>query len=180
MVEDDSIDSGIDGDAAREPSQKEPAALRARLLEQVDAVVTAEGYELVDLQLASDRGGAIVRLFVDTVPPSDAARGVSIEDCTHVSRRVGAALDADDPMPGEYRLEVSSPGLFRPLTKPEHFERALGERVKVKTFERLGDRKVFIGTLTSADEERLVVAVDGTDFEVPLASIAKANLEPLI
>jgi ribosome maturation factor RimP len=146
----------------------------------VEPVVEREGYELVDLELATDRAGAIVRLYVDTVPPSDASRGVSIEDCTHVSRRVGEVLDEADPIEGGYRLEVSSPGLFRPLTKPEHFERALGARVKVKTREKLGGRRVFVGQLRRRAGDRLQVDVDGQDFEVPIAQVAKANLEPLL
>lgn len=151
-----------------------------RLWSIVEPVVEREGYELVELELSSDRQGAIVRLYVDTIPPSDATRGVTIEDCTHVSRRVGEALDASEPVEGEYRLEVSSPGLFRPLTKPEHFERALGERVRVKTHEKLDGRRVFIGLLRRRAEDRLAVDVDGAVLEVPLAQVARANLEPLL
>lgn len=146
----------------------------------VDPIVVDEGYELVDVELASDRGGTIVRLYVDTIPPSDPSRGVSIEDCTHVSRTVGPLLDEADPMPGEYRLEVSSPGLFRPLTKREHFERAVGARVRVKTHDKLDGRRVFVGNLRSQTESGLRVEVDGEEYDVPLASIAKANLDPLL
>lgn len=151
-----------------------------RLWSIAEPVVEREGYELIDLELANDRSGAIVRLYVDTIPPSDASRGVTIDDCTHVSRRVGAVLDEVDPIQGEYRLEVSSPGLFRPLTKPEHFERALGSRVKVKTYEKLDGRRVFIGELRARAEDRLRVSVDGRELEVPLAQVARANLEPLL
>lgn len=147
----------------------------------IEPVVETEGYELVELELVSDAGGAIVRLYVDTVPPSTEARGVSIEDCTRVSRRVSELLDETEVVPGgEYRLEVSSPGVFRPLTKPEHFERSIGARVRVKTHEKVGGRRVFVGTLHELSPDRLVVEVDGTPFEVPRATVAKANLEPVL
>jgi ribosome maturation factor RimP len=92
---------------------------------------------------------------------------------------VSDVLDVEDVVPGEYNLEVSSPGLFRPLTKAAHFERAVGERIKVKTYEKQDGRRVFTGILEARDEDRLVVRVDdGQTFEIPLGSVAKANLEP--
>ncbi|MEO1232110.1 MAG: ribosome maturation factor RimP [Myxococcota bacterium] len=156
------------------------AETRDALRALIEPVVTQAGYELVELEMASDRGQAIVRLYVDTVPPSDEAHGVSIEHCTHVSRRVSEKLDETDPIAGEYRLEVSSPGIFRPLTKPEHFERALGARVRVKTHGKLDGRRVFVGQLHEASPDRLAVDVDGQHFEIPTAEVARANLEPLL
>lgn len=165
-----------EGPSAAGPSGR---ALIEALHGIADPVVTREGYELVDLELASDRAGPIVRLYIDTVPPGDETRGVSIDDCSHVSRRVGEALDARDPVAGEYRLEVSSPGIFRPLTKPEHYDRAVGSRVKVRTHEKLDGRRVFIGTLRGRTEQVLELEVDGRPYEVPLSEVSRANLEPL-
>ena len=154
--------------------------LNQRIYGLLSPIVEAEGYELISAELVSDRGRAVLRAYIDTVPPSDERRGVSIDDCTHISRLLGDVLDIEDIIKGEYHLEVSSPGIFRPLTKPEHFVRAEGQRVRVKTFAKLDGRKVFVGQLKQYAEDRLLIDVDGSIFEVPTAEIAKANLEPLL
>lgn len=147
----------------------------------ISAVVSREGFELIELELTNDRGHSIVRLYIDTIPPGTKERGVTVDHCSYVSRLVGDLLDADaDLIDGEYNLEVSSPGLFRPLTKPEHFERSLGERVKLKTYEKLDGRKVFTGILKGYAKESATVTleVDGKEYAVELERVAKANLEP--
>ena len=155
------------------------ARIRDAVRGLVEKLLEREGYELLETEYVMDRGRPILRLYVDTIPPSTEGRGVSVEDCTHVSRWVSDVLDVEDVVPGEYNLEVSSPGLFRPLTKAAHFERAVGERIKVKTYEKQDGRRVFTGILEARDEDRLVVRVDdGQTFEIPLGSVAKANLEP--
>lgn len=154
-------------------------AIEDRVRTVIDGVVSSEGYELVDLDFVTERGRPILRLFIDTVPPSTPERGVGVEDCTHVSRVVGDILDVEDVVPGEYNLEVSSPGMFRPLTKPEHYDRVIGERVKVKTFDKHYDRRVFVGTLEAHADGKITVEVDGQAFELAIAEVAKANLEPL-
>jgi len=153
--------------------------VRKAVADLVDPVVAAEGYELVDVEWVMARGGPIVRLFIDTVPPGTPERGVTVEDCTHVSRIVSDVLDVEDVVPGGYTLEVSSPGMFRPLTKPEHFRRSLGERIKVKTYEKIEGRKTFTGRLDAREDNQVTVTVDdGTVFRIPATAIAKANLEP--
>lgn len=145
----------------------------------VDKLLEREGYELLETEYVMDRGRPVLRLYIDTIPPSSPERGVTVEDCTHVSRMVSDVLDVEDVVPGNYNLEVSSPGIYRPLTKGEHFERALGERIKVKTYEKLDGRRQFTGTLQSRQEDRLVVQLDdGKTCEIPLQAVAKANLEP--
>ncbi len=143
-----------------------------------EPVATREGYELVEVEYVMDRGRPVVRLYIDTIPPGDDQRGVTVDDCAVISRRVGEALDAEDPVAGEYSLEVSSPGLYRPLTKVAHYQRVLGQRVKVKTYEKLEGRKVFTGELLDANEERITVKVDGVSYPIALEDVAKANLEP--
>lgn len=153
--------------------------VRQAVIELVDPLVALEGFELVDVEFIVARGKPILRLFIDTVPPGTPERGVSVEDCSQVSRLVSDVLDVEDVVPGEYTLEVSSPGLFRPLTKPEHYARSLGERIKVKTYEKIEGRKTFTGRLDERDEQGVVVTVDdGTRFHIPVVAIAKANLEP--
>jgi ribosome maturation factor RimP len=83
-------------------------------------------------------------------------------------------------MGGDYHLEVSSPGLFRPLTKAAHYDRAIGARVKIKTFEKKDNRRVYTGILKAHAEGQLTVEVDGAEFLIPLDDVAKANLEPLL
>jgi len=145
-----------------------------------DPVLAHEGYELLDVELVSERGRAILRLYIDSIPPSTKERGIGVEDCATVSRVVGDLLDVEDAIDGNYTLEVSSPGLFRPLTKPEHWDRHVGERVKVKTFAKHHDRKVFIGILKGREGGSITVDVDGTLFALELVNVAKANLEPLL
>ena len=147
-------------------------------MQLADPVVAAEGYELVDVELVPGRGDAILRITIDTIPPGTKERGVGIDDCTRGSRVVSDLLDVEEAMPGAYRLEVSSPGLFRPLTKPQHFDNVLGDSIKVKTYEKRENRRVFTGTLTRRDGEEIVVEVDGTEYALPLEAVAKANLEP--
>jgi ribosome maturation factor RimP len=159
---------------------KDNKARLDRVRDLVGRVVAREGFELVDVELVSDRGRAILRLYIDTVPPGTKERGVTVDHCSHVSRVVGDLLDVEDVIDGEYSLEVSSPGLFRPLTKPEHYERALGERIKVKTFEKLDGRKVFVGVLRRHEKGLLTIDVDGSEFNVPVDRVAKANLEPVL
>lgn len=146
----------------------------------IDGVIAREGFELLDVQMVAEPGRAILRLFIDTVPPGDKERGIGVDDCATVSRVVGDLLDVEDAIEGEYHLEVSSPGIFRPLTKPEHFERSIGERVKVRTYEKIEGRKVFIGSLKKVDESELTIEIDGKPFSIAAASVAKANLEPLL
>ena len=156
-------------------SNKETAAQVMALAEQV---VQADGYELVEVDIVPGRPDAILRLTIDTIPPGTAEHAVGVADCSKVSRVVSDLLDVEDVMPGTYRLEVSSPGLFRPLTKPQHFDVVVGERVKVKTYEKRDNRRVFTGTLTGRNGDVIHVDVDGTDYALPLEAVAKANLEP--
>lgn len=155
-----------------EHSPKQSIEERVRAL--VDPLVAGEGMELVDLEYAREREGWVLRLFIDK------AGGVGLEDCTQVTRAVEPALDVEDPIPHEYNLEVSSPGLNRPLKKPQHFEQAKGKKVKVKTFGPVGEppRKNFSGVLQALDGDVVVVEVEGAgSFRIPLKDIAKANLE---
>jgi len=141
----------------------------ARLLEPT---VERLGYELMDLELKLHGRGGVVRLFIDHPD------GVSLEDCEKVSHAVSALLDVEDPLPGQYNLEVSSPGLDRKLTKPEHFQRFTGETVKVQMRFPIAGRRRFRGTLVSSDEENIVVDVDGEPHTLPMATIDTARLVP--
>lgn len=134
-----------------------------------------EGLELIDVELGG-AGRQTLRLYIDR------AGGVSLDDCTAVSRAVSAALDVEDPISGAYDLEVSSPGLDRPLRTPEHFEKFKGSKVRVKTFGPVPEcenRKTFVGTLQGYSGGNVMVEVDGKVFAVPHAQVSKANIEPV-
>ncbi|MGF1509252.1 MAG: ribosome maturation factor RimP [Myxococcota bacterium] len=155
------------------------AATRKRIIELVEPVLSSDQYELVEVDVVVERGQFVVRLFIDTVPPGTPEKGVSVDDCRRVSKVVGDLLDVEDVVSGKYNLEVSSPGLFRPLTKSAHFERSIGQRVKVKTYEKRDGRRVYTGVLEEMKHTCITVQVDdGQRFDINLSEIAKANLEP--
>jgi len=130
------------------------------------------GYELTDLEARLGGKSGVLRVFIDQ------PNGITLDDCEKVSRAVSALLDVEDPLPGHYKLEVSSPGLDRKLTKVEHFQRFAGETVKVQTRFPIEGRKRFRGTLVSSDHENIVVDVDGEPHSLPMATIDTARLVP--
>ncbi|MEM1023291.1 MAG: ribosome maturation factor RimP [Myxococcota bacterium] len=155
--------------------------IRERVTELVEPVLEAERYELIDAEWVGEGRGTVLRLYIDSIPPGTKEQGVSVDDCQRVSRVVGDLLDVEDAIPGAYRLEVSSPGLFRPLTKAHHFSRELGSRIKVKTFEKKDGRRTYTGLLEGFEDERLTLSLeDGQRFTIQLSEVAKANLEPLL
>ena len=141
----------------------------AKLLEPT---VERLGYELADLEVRLGSKGGLVRVFIDK------PEGIDLEDCEKVSLAVSAVLDVEDPVPGNYNLEVSSPGLDRKLTKVEHFQRFEGEIVKVQMRFPIEGRRRFRGTLVSSDDENIVVEVDGESHSLPLKTIDTARLVP--
>ena len=141
----------------------------AKLLEPT---VERLGYELADLEVRLGSKGGLVRVFIDK------PEGIDLDDCEKVSLAVSALLDVEDPVPGNYSLEVSSPGLDRKLTKVEHFQRFEGETVKVQMRFPIEGRRRFRGTLVSSDDENIVVEVDGESHSLPLKMIDTARLVP--
>lgn len=147
---------------------------KARVL--CEPLVASEGLELLDLEFLREPSGWVLRLFIDKPGGT-----VGVDECALASRAVDKALDVEDFIPHEYALEVSSPGLNRPLKKIEHFQQAVGQKVKLKTYAPLFEppRKNFVGTLTSVLPQAVVVEVEGAGpFTVPFKDIAKAHLEP--
>jgi ribosome maturation factor RimP len=140
-----------------------------RLLEPT---VERLGYELADLELRLSGRDSVVRVFIDK------PQGVGLEDCEAVSRQVSAVLDVEDPVPGHYVLEVSSPGLDRKLTKPAHYRRYVGDDVRVQLRVPLEGRKKFRGKLLAASEDTIQIEVDGQVHELPIATIDTARLVP--
>jgi ribosome maturation factor RimP len=130
------------------------------------------GYELTDLDVRLSGKGGLLRLTIDKPD------GIDLDDCEKVSHAVSALLDVEDPVPGNYNLEVSSPGLDRKLTKIEHFQRFEGETLKVSMRFPIAGRRRFRGKLLSSNEENIVVEVDGESHSLPLAMLDTARLVP--
>lgn len=130
------------------------------------------GYEMTDIEAKLGGKNGVIRVFIDHDD------GIGIEDCEKVSRAVSALLDVEDPVPGHYDLEVSSPGFNRKLTKVQHFQRFTGEIVKVEMRFPIEGRKRFRGKLLSTDDENIVVDVDGVSHSLPMATIDTARLVP--
>jgi len=145
---------------------------RDELAKLLEPTVERLGYELSDLEAKTGGPNGYVRLFIDK------ADGIGLDDCETVSRAVSALLDVEDPLPGQYNLEVSSPGADRKLTKFAHFVRFAGETVKVQMRFPIEGRRRFRGKLQSADERNIVVEVDGESHTLPIANIDYARLAP--
>ncbi|MFP4154325.1 MAG: ribosome maturation factor RimP [Guyparkeria sp.] len=145
-----------------------------RIPEQIEAmlapVVEGLGYEWVGAEF---RGGAdgMLRVFID-----QPGKGIGIEDCERVSLAISGVLDVEDPFPGQYVLEVSSPGLDRPLFRPEHFERFSGETARVRLLRPIERRKKLQGVIRAVDEDAVTLEVDGELVSLHFADIDKANL----
>ena len=146
-----------------------------KLLEEVRQVVEpilqSQGFELVDLEYQREPQGWVLRIYLDR------EGGVTLDDCAEVSGEIGAILEVKELIPNPYVLEVSSPGLTRPLKKPEDFNKYRNRLVKIKLFEPLEGRKNFKGTLLSLEGEKVCMEIEGRVYELPLQGIAKANLE---
>lgn len=138
----------------------------------VEPVVTGLGYELVGVEFGGGRGNGILRVYID------APRGVDVDDCAAVSERLSAALDVDDPIPDAYTLEVSSPGVNRPLFAPADFRRFAGQRafVRIAAGAIPEGRKRFKGVLGGLEEAAILIEVDGETWRLPLDAVEEAHL----
>jgi len=134
------------------------------------------GFDLIEVQFGREHSGTVLRLFIDTSEGSGGS--VTHEDCERVSRDVSAALDVADNIPHAYQLEVSSPGLDRPLRRERDFARFVGESARIRLNDGVEGRRNFSGTLRSAKNGRVEIACDGRSHEFPIDDIARANLIP--
>ncbi|MDR0966390.1 MAG: ribosome maturation factor RimP [Myxococcales bacterium] len=144
-------------------------------------ILENEGYELIDVEFVREGSRHVLRLFIDKLGGSTPGNGVGIDDCERASLAVDSAIEVAEIISHEYALEVSSPGIERPLTRPAHFERAIGQRVHVRLFRPLftPPRKAFTGTLVGFTDERVELEVEGAGrFTIERKDIAKANLQP--
>ncbi len=136
-----------------------------------EPILADEGMELVDIEYRREARGWVLRFYIDK------EKGVSLDDCTRVSQEIGRGLDIEDFIRAPYTLEVSSPGLNRPLKKEADFIKYRQHRIKVKTVDPIGNRRHFKGRLLDVLGQRIEMEVDQETVWIPLSNIAKANLE---
>ncbi|MBI5642422.1 MAG: ribosome maturation factor RimP [Deltaproteobacteria bacterium] len=146
--------------------------LEDKLKAIAEPVLESLGLELVDLVFTTEHGRRILRVFIDK------PGGVTVDDCGGFSREFSTILDVEDPIPQRYVLEVSSPGLDRPLLSEKDFVRFTGKKAKIKAREAIDGRKNFKAVIDGVEGGKVLVTdFDGKKFEIPLSSIDRARLE---
>jgi len=146
------------------------AKFEQKLTEMLRPAVEETGKELLGIEFLSAGNHSVLRLFIEH------ENGINVDDCAEVSRQVSAILDVEDPISTEYNLEVSSPGVDRPLFELKHFQAVIGETVNVKLSMPLNGRRKFKGKLEAIENDVLIVTVDGEDYELVMSNVDKANL----
>jgi ribosome maturation factor RimP len=137
-----------------------------------EPVAVSYGLELVQVQYRREDRGWVLRIIVDR------DGGITVDECGSLSREVSDLLDVEDLIDGSYNLEVSSPGLDRPLTKPADFDRFAGREINLKTLQPVEGRRNFRGTLEGIQNEMVRLLVDGKNYELEWSLVQKANLVP--
>jgi ribosome maturation factor RimP len=143
-----------------------------RLRGLIEPAVRMLGYDLVAIEQFSQGGGQTLRIYIDK------EGGVTLDDCERVSHQVSGVLDVEDAIEGRYVLEVSSPGLDRPLSAAKDFERFSGRQVKLRTYAPVDGQRNFKGLLQGVVDGRVLIEVDGRRISLPLDGIEKARLIP--
>lgn len=141
-----------------------------KVTQLIEPTVQALDLELWGVEHASQGKYSVLRIFIER------EAGVTIDDCERVSRQASAIFDVEEPIAGEYTLEVSSPGMDRLLFTPQQFQRYRGEEVSVRMRTPVDGRRKFKGTLTDVVDDIIHIQVDGSDFELPHGDIEKANI----
>ncbi len=152
--------------------------MRAHAAERIETLiepaVTALGYELVGVEYAPLGHGGVLRVYIDK------PGGVTLDDCARVSHQVSGVLDVEDQIHSRYDLEVSSPGIERPLFRAQDYVRFTGSRAKIRTATPIAGQRNFTGVLQGMSGDDVVLNEDGREMRVPLSNIAKAHLAPEI
>ena len=163
-------------------------AVRTKLISIIEPVLEQAGFELVDVRFLLEQGGWVLRVQVDL--PLDQVTDVSevpsdrvdLEDCENISRELSAVLDVEDPIPQAYHLEVSSPGIDRPLRTASHFEHFRGSEAKIQLHVPVqtgsGERRNFKGVLCGVADDKVEIDCDGQKFQLPIDDIDHAKLVP--
>ena len=145
---------------------------QTHLWDLFEPVVTGMGYELIEIEHVPNPKHGILRLYIDKED------GVTIDDCSAVSEQISALIDVEDPIRGHFNLEISSPGMDRPLTRLKDFQRFAGALVRLKTLRPLDGQRNFKGRILEANEDVLVIETDTEEISLPMNAIEKARLVP--
>ena len=145
----------------------------SRIWELATQIADGEAMEVVDVELRREgsRAGRVLRLYLDK------HGGPNIDELGRVSRQLSELLDTHDIVEGSYTLEVSSPGINRPLKKPEHFQRFIGKRVRIRTGDMIDGRRSFLGVLSEVSGDTIKIEVEGKQYRIPFLMIEKSNYE---
>jgi len=138
----------------------------------IEPTVVALGYEFVGIEYLSQGKHSILRVYIDSDD------GITLDDCSKLSHQISGLLDVEDVIQGHFNLEVSSPGLDRPLFTLEHFQRFIGSEIKINLSMPVENRRKLTGRLCSVDEKEIVLNVDNADIRLHFDNIEKANLVP--
>ena len=138
------------------------------------ATVAALGFDLWGVEYLSQGKHSVLRVYIDS------ADGITVDDCAAVSEQVGSVLDVEDPITGEYTLEVSSPGMDRLLFRPEQYPGYVGETVDVRLRSAYEGKRRYKGVLKGIEGEDVVIQVDDHEYLLPHSAIEKARVEPRI
>ena len=141
--------------------------LEQRLTDMLEPAVEALGFELVGVEFVRAGKHSILRVFIDH------ENGITVDDCADVSHQASAILDIEDPISTEYNLEISSPGMDRPLFKEAHYAAVVGEEVSVRLSVPMDNRRNFKGRLLACENGVISIEVDGQQFQLAVANIEK-------
>lgn len=136
----------------------------------IEPAVTALGFELVGVEHAAQGRHTLLRIYIDHED------GITVDNCGDVSHQVSAVLDVEDPIRGVYTLEVSSPGLERPLFRLEHYQRFIGNMAEIRMHAPQDGRRKFKGRIQGVEDDVVIVELDGEEYRLPLDNIDKAHL----
>lgn len=146
------------------------SAIETTLRDRLAAVVTTLGYEFVGCEFRQQGRDSVLRIYIDN------EKGITLDDCTKVSRQVSAMLDVDDPIQGNYHLEISSPGLNRPLFEPHQYQKFMGRSIKVRTYSPINNQRNFVGVLQQVNETDIHLLMDAEEVVLPFSDIEKAKI----
>jgi ribosome maturation factor RimP len=144
--------------------------VESTLRDRLASLITAMGYEFVGCELQRQGRGSVLRVYIDS------EKGITLDDCSAVSHQVSAMLDVDDPIQGYYNLEISSPGLDRPLFEIAQYRKFIGNRIKVRMYNPIDNQRHFVGILQRVDEADIHLLVDTEEVVLPFSGIEKAKV----
>jgi ribosome maturation factor RimP len=145
--------------------------VRESVIKVIEPVLTSYGVELVDIEYQRERSGWVLRIYLDK------EGGITLDDCSQISKEVGELIEVNDLIDHYYTLEVSSPGLNRPLKREKDFIRSIGKLIRVRTKETIEGQKNFMGELLSYRDDAIVLGIEGKEKVIPFHLVLKANLE---